>query len=139
MAPAGEATLPNSGQPCSRRRLPFLHTLEIVPSSSRTTARRRQVYRIVRTHAGGNVGLALLGAAAFVALWTLLIADQPVGPQSSGVAAWWTMLCAVAVINVCAWHRAALLVARQAGRAEASLWRFQRWQLLLSAVFVFGC
>jgi hypothetical protein len=85
------------------------------------------------------MGLVLLGTAAFAALWKLLICDQPIWLQSSAVAAWWTVLCAVAVINVCGWHRAALVVARQSGQAEASLWRFQRWQLVLSAVFVFGC
>jgi hypothetical protein len=68
-----------------------------------------------------------------------LIRGQSVGLQSSSVATWWTVLCAVAVVNVCGWHRKALLVARESGRAEASVWRFQRSQLLLSAVFVFGC
>jgi hypothetical protein len=58
---------------------------------------------------------------------------------SSGVVAWWTVLCAVCVVNVCGWHRTALLVARQSAIAEASTWTFQRRQLLLSAIFVLGC
>jgi hypothetical protein len=53
--------------------------------------------------------------------------------------AWWAVLCGVGVVNVCAWHRTALRVARESASAEPSVWQFQRRQLLLSAVFVFGC
>jgi hypothetical protein len=99
------------------------------------------VDRIVKTIAAGNVGLVLAGGAAFAALWALLLCDQPgeFPSSSSSVRAWWTVLCAVAIVNACGWHRKALLVARESSGAEASVYRFQRWQLLLSAVFVFGC
>jgi hypothetical protein len=76
---------------------------------------------------------------AFAALWNFLLCHRPVELLSSGVAVWWTGLCAVGVINVCGWHRTALVVSRQSASAGASVWRFQRWQLLLSAVFVLGC
>src|SRR5262245_48034495 len=91
--------------------LRFLHILQMVPSSSGAAVRRRQVLRIARTCARSDVGLVLLGAAAIAVLWKFLIRNQPEAFQSSAVAAWWTVLCAVAVINVCAWHRVALLVA----------------------------
>jgi hypothetical protein len=76
---------------------------------------------------------------AFVVVWNLVLCYRPVELWSSGVAVWWTALCAVGVINVCAWHRTARLVARQSAAAEASVRRFQWCQLLLSAVFVLGC
>jgi hypothetical protein len=80
-----------------------------------------------------------VGIAAFTALWNLLLCDRPVELRSSGVVIWWTVLCAVGVINVCGWQRTAVLVTRWSATAEASVCRFQRWQLLLSAVFVLGC
>jgi hypothetical protein len=45
----------------------------------------------------------------------------------------------VGVVNVYVWHRTALRVARESASVEASDFRFQRRQLLLSAVFVLGC
>jgi hypothetical protein len=45
----------------------------------------------------------------------------------------------MAVVNACFWHRKALLVAGESGDAQSSVYQFQRWQLVLSAVFVFGC
>jgi hypothetical protein len=97
------------------------------------------VYRIVKSCATENAGLIAGGTAAFAALWNLLLCYRPVELRSSGVAAWWAVLCAVAVVNVCGWHRTALLLARRSGTAETSVWRSRRWQLLLSAVFVLGC
>jgi hypothetical protein len=83
--------------------------------------------------------LVIAGSAAFVGLWNCLLCYRPVELLSSGVVSWWTVLCAVGVINACGWHRCALAVARQWDTAEPSAFRVQRWQLLLSAVFVFGC
>ena len=97
------------------------------------------MYRIAVTYAARNAALVAVGGAAFAALWYLLLDDRPVELRSSGVAAWWTVLCAVSVVNVCGWHRKALRVARESVTADVSVWRFQRWQLLLSAVFVLGC
>lgn len=48
------------------------------------------------------------------------------------VRTWWMALCAVAAFNVCAWCVTALMVAPVGPRAA-------RWQLLLSAGYVFGC
>jgi hypothetical protein len=88
---------------------------------------------------GPNVGLLIVGSAAFAALWNLLLCHRPADFLSSGVVAWWTTLCAVGVVNLCGWQRCAALLARRRASAEPSGYRLQRWQLLLSAVFVLGC
>lgn len=51
--------------------------------------------------------------------------------------AWWSLLCAVATVNVFAWALSALLLKRRHGGSHA--WTLQRWQLLLSAGYVAGC
>jgi hypothetical protein len=86
-----------------------------------------------------NSVLVAAGGAAFAALWNVLLVHRPVELRSSGVAAWWTVLCAVAVINTCGWHRTAQRVARQSATADAPVGRFRKRQLRLSAVFVLGC
>ncbi len=83
--------------------------------------------------------LVAAGAAAFAALWNVVLVHRPAELRSSGVAAWWTVLCAVAVINACGWHWTAHRVARQSATADAPAGRFRRRQLRLSAVFVLGC
>ena len=53
---------------------------------------------------------------------------------------WWAGLCAVSVLNVLAWAWSAAVLRRrhQAGGPVEAL-HFSRWQLLLSAGYVFGC
>jgi hypothetical protein len=85
------------------------------------------------------LGLIVVGVAAFAALWNLLLCHRPVDFLSSGVVAWWTVLCAVGVVNVCGWHRSRLVLARRKATTDPSFYTFQRCQLLLSAVFVLGC
>jgi hypothetical protein len=97
------------------------------------------VYKYLTTNAGKKVGIAVLGGAVLVALCNRLLCPSPAEILSSGVRAWWTALCAVAVVNVCGWHRKALLVAGTSRDVPPGVRRFQRRQLLLSAVFVFGC
>jgi hypothetical protein len=86
-----------------------------------------------------NCVLVVAGGVAFATLWNVLLVHRPAELRSSGVAAWWTVLCAVAVINACAWHRSAQRVARQSATADALVGRFRKRQLWLSAVFVLGC
>ena len=86
-----------------------------------------------------NSVLVTAGGAAFAALWNVLLVHRPVEIRSSGVAAWWTALCAVAVINACGWHGTAWRVARRSATADAPVDRFRRRQLRLSAVYVLGC
>jgi hypothetical protein len=83
--------------------------------------------------------IVAVGGVAFAALWNFLLVNRPVELRSSGVAAWWTVLCAVAVINACGWHRTAQRVARQSATVDAPVDQFQKTQLRLSAVFVLGC
>jgi hypothetical protein len=97
------------------------------------------MYRLTRKAVTKNIGPVVLGGVAFAALWNLLLCHRPVDIRSSGVAAWWAALCAVGVVNVCGWHRSATLLARRRATAKPSWYTSQRWQLLLSAVFVLGC
>jgi hypothetical protein len=94
---------------------------------------------MAKTYAAENVGLFALGGVAFAALWTFVLCHRPVEPGSSGVVLWWTLLSTVAVVNACGWQRTAVVVARRSPSAGAPVERLRRWQLLLSAVFVFGC
>ncbi len=83
--------------------------------------------------------LIIVGGVAFAVLWNVLLVRRPAELWTSGVAAWWALLCAVAVINACGWHRTAQRVARHSATADALVGRFQKRQLRLSAVFVLGC
>jgi hypothetical protein len=97
------------------------------------------VYRFAKIAVADNRRHILAGSAAFVALWNLLLCHRHADFPSSGVVVWWTVLCAVGVINVCGWHRSAVALVRQKLSAELSPYPFQWWQLLLSGVFVLGC
>jgi hypothetical protein len=97
------------------------------------------VFRLARTTINKNIGLVVVGVLAFAALWNLLLCYRPVTFWSSGVVAWWTLLCAVGVVNLCGWHRSATVLARRRATAEPTFYTIQRQQLLLSAVFVLGC
>lgn len=53
---------------------------------------------------------------------------------------WWAGLCTVSVLNVLAWAAsAAVLRRRQRAGGPVEALHFGRWQLLLSAGYVFGC
>lgn len=52
---------------------------------------------------------------------------------------WWTLLTAVAAFNLAAWGASAWWLQRRRAGGHAALHRFQRAQLLLSAVYVGGC
>jgi hypothetical protein len=97
------------------------------------------VYRLARIAITGNVAPLVVGVVAFTAIWNLLLCHRPVAFLSSGVVVWWTVLCAVGVVNLCGWHRSATVLARRRATAAPSSYTVQRWQLLLSAVFVLGC
>jgi hypothetical protein len=55
------------------------------------------------------------------------------------ITSWRYFLCTVAVFNVAAWTLSALLLNRRNPVMPAELYRTRRLQLLLSAVYVFGC
>src|SRR5262249_57494215 len=58
---------------------------------------------------------------------------------STSVLVWWSALCAVSVFNICGWRLSAAALARRKATAEPADYLFQRRQLVLSAVYVFGC
>jgi hypothetical protein len=100
------------------------------------------VYKRFKKCAVENIellALAVVACLAFAGLWNLLLCHRPVSLGSSGVAAWWTLLCGVCVVNICGWQQAARWSVRRSASAEPSVGRGQRSQLLLSAVFVLGC
>lgn len=59
--------------------------------------------------------------------------------MSFSVTSWWATLCAVAVLNVLAWSFAAAALYRRRTRMTTETYALRRLQLLLSAVYVFGC
>lgn len=97
------------------------------------------MHRLIKLYSDQNFWLVAAGGAAFAGLWNVLLVHRPAELQSSGVAAWWTVLCAVAVINACGWLWTAQRVARQSATVDAPVGQFRRRQLWLSAVFVLGC
>src|SRR5258708_1426747 len=100
----------------------FLHQSRLAP-------RRRHAYRLARTAVRRDYGVMVGGGAALAVLWNLLLCHRRVDFMASGVVVWWTLLCAVGVFNACGWHRSATALRRRKATAEASLHRFQRWQL----------
>src|SRR5262249_11727918 len=59
--------------------------------------------------------------------------------MSSGVAGWWLGLCTLATINVAAWSLTAAQLERRRPTLPAGAYAACRTQLMLSAVYVFGC
>jgi len=59
--------------------------------------------------------------------------------MSVDVVTWWTVLCGVAALNVLAWALSAAALRRRLGAmTDVCYWACRR-QLVLSAVYVFGC
>jgi hypothetical protein len=52
---------------------------------------------------------------------------------------WWSLLCAVAALNIAAWCLSAVALNRRQTVMSAEAYSARRLQLLLSAVYVFGC
>ncbi|MDD3352025.1 hypothetical protein [Zoogloea sp.] len=52
---------------------------------------------------------------------------------------WWSLLCAVATINIVAWLAAGVLLRQRRGSLSPEAYALRRAQLLLSAGYVFGC
>jgi hypothetical protein len=96
------------------------------------------MYRSTRTVLADHLGL-VIGITAFAALWILLFRNAPMDTMSSGVLVWWSGLCSVSVLNICGWRLSAAALARRKADAEQAAYLFQRRQLVLSAVYVFGC
>lgn len=59
--------------------------------------------------------------------------------MATNVIVWWVSLCAVAALNVSAWFVSAVALNRRQNVLSAEAYRARRLQLLLSAVYVFGC
>jgi len=97
------------------------------------------MYRIAKSAIAENIKLIVFGVAAFVLLWNVLLCHRQVELQSSGVVMWWMVLCAMGVVNVCSWQRCARALTDRRAVTRQDFYNFQRWQLLLSAVFVLGC
>lgn len=59
--------------------------------------------------------------------------------HSSGITYWWYFLCAIATINTVAWIASAAALKQQQPLIPQDAYIFCRRQLILSAVYVFGC
>jgi hypothetical protein len=59
--------------------------------------------------------------------------------MSADVVSWWSLLCAVSVVNVLAWSISALAVNRRRGVMDPEMYAARRLQFQLSAVYVIGC
>lgn len=59
--------------------------------------------------------------------------------MSSGVFSWWCLLCAIGVLNVIAWSFAAATLRRNHAVMSNESYAACQRQLMLSAVYVFGC
>lgn len=98
-----------------------------------------EMYRATKTLVIDNRLLLVLSVVAYALLCYVVILTRSEDVLTSGVVAWWTVLCAISVFNICGWRVSAAAVERGRGYTEPDLYRFQRWQLMLSAVYVFGC
>ncbi|HKE96917.1 MAG TPA: hypothetical protein VKB34_21600, partial [Povalibacter sp.] len=59
--------------------------------------------------------------------------------MSGNVFSWWYLLCAVGALNVAAWALSAATLRRRQSLVPAPAYMAGRQQLILSAVYVFGC
>src|SRR5687767_5219946 len=59
--------------------------------------------------------------------------------MSTGVFSWWLFLCAVGALNVIAWSFAAAALRRHQGAMSSDSYAACQRQLVLSALYVFGC
>ena len=97
------------------------------------------MYRRAKTFAAGNIGFFILGVIGFAVLWNLLLPHRPTDTMSTGVLVWWCALWTVSVINIHGWRLSAAALVRRQAAVAPDVYRFQRWQLILSAVYVVGC
>jgi hypothetical protein len=59
--------------------------------------------------------------------------------MAGGVVSWWSLLCAVGALNILAWSISAVALNRRRTVIDSEAYAARRLQLLLSAVYVFGC
>src|SRR3984885_15614132 len=59
--------------------------------------------------------------------------------MSDGVVSWWTLLCALAALNILAWCMSAVAHSRRRMASAPEAYSARRLQLQLSAIYVFGC
>jgi|HubBroStandDraft_5_1064220.scaffolds.fasta_scaffold66342_3 hypothetical protein len=59
--------------------------------------------------------------------------------MSFSVVSWWYFLCAVAAVNIPLLVASAIALSRRSQELSPEAYAMRRWQLLLSAAYVFGC
>src|SRR5215471_15009652 len=97
------------------------------------------MYSYAKMALGDNRRFLVAGVIVFAALWYFQLGHRQADSASTGVVVWWSALCAISVFNICGWRLSAAALAQRKATAEAADYLFQRRQLLLSAVYVFGC
>jgi hypothetical protein len=84
--------------------------------------------------------LPVVGAGALTAAsGNALLFNQQVEGTSPGLVAWWTILCAVSVGNIWMLRLSASALEERRESTDPALFKYQRIQLFLSAVYVVGC
>lgn len=85
------------------------------------------------------IGLVVLVLSTGGLLASVVLCDRPAQGASTGVLVWWGTICLVSVFNVWGWKASAVALSRRKADIDPELYKFQRWQLFLSAAFVLGC
>ena len=114
-------------EPCSRVQR-TRYTRNFTPAGS---ARKR----LTPSLTGSDASLAFVAAS----FGNRPPAWQHDGMMTEGVFAWWLFLCAVSALNIVAWMISAATLNRRQGALAADVYVLRRWQLVLSAGYVFGC
>jgi hypothetical protein len=72
-------------------------------------------------------------------MWWRGVSKDNEDVMSFGVFSWWLVLCAVATLNIATWSLVAATLKRRQTLMSVDSYAACRVQLLLSAVYVFGC
>lgn len=97
------------------------------------------MYRVTSLAVADNRRFLVAAAAAFMMLWLFMRPLPYTDAMTNGVVVWWVALCTLSVVNLCVWRLSATAVTQHRDAVDDADYRFQKWQLILSAIYVAGC
>src|ERR1043166_7174710 len=97
-----------------------------------------EMYRSAKQLIARQLSLIIVLTVA-APVWFWLLSHQPVSQSSGAVLVWWTALFAISALNVWLWRQSAEILETRRANTDPALFTLQRWQLVLSAVYVLGC
>jgi hypothetical protein len=103
-----------------------------------TTGDEAHMFRAIQVNVAYPFSLFGI-VVVFAAIGNYLLCCQPVERVSPGLLTWWTVLCAVSICNIWMWFLSSKALAERRDSLDPATYRYQRWQLYLSAAYVFGC